>query len=205
MSFLTALSLSFNNLRTKLARTVLVAFAGSIGIIGIALILSLSNGVNRYIERVQRDTLSSYPLQIDERTVDMTDTVAGLMDIDTEGKEREDGKVYSGSRMTKLMSSWMGGVTENNLTAFKAWLEDPANGIDALVSGIRYEYNTPLLPAALPAFRLPETDTLFLQGMKQSEDGRKLILRLTEQDGCRGTSHRMSHNIPPVLFVSLIY
>ena len=75
----------------------------------------------------------------------MTDTVAGLMDIDTEGKEREDGKVYSGSRMTKLMSSWMGGVTENNLTAFKAWLEDPANGIDALVSGIRYEYNTPLL------------------------------------------------------------
>ena len=75
----------------------------------------------------------------------MTDTVAGLMDIDTEGKNREDGKVYSGSRMTKLMSSWMGGVTENNLTAFKAWLEDPANGIDPLVSGIRYEYNTPLL------------------------------------------------------------
>ena len=137
MSFFTALNLSLNNLMTKKGRTILTAFAGSIGIIGIALILSLSNGVNRYSERVQRD--------IDERTVDMTDTVAGLMDIDTEGKEREDGKVYSGSRMTKLMSSWMGGVTENNLTAFKAWLEDPANGIDALVSGIRYEYNTPLL------------------------------------------------------------
>ena len=145
MSFFTALNLSLNNLMTKKGRTILTAFAGSIGIIGIALILSLSNGVNRYIERVQRDTLSSYPLEIDERTVDMTDTVAGLMAIDTEGKEREDGKVYSGSRMTKLMSSWMGGVTENNLTAFKAWLEDPANGIDALVSGIRYEYNTPLL------------------------------------------------------------
>ncbi len=145
MSFFTALNLSLNNLMTKKGRTILTAFAGSIGIIGIALILSLSNGVNRYIERVQRDTLSSYPLEIDERTVDMTDTVAGLMDIDTEGKDREDGKVYSGSRMTKLMSSWMGGVTENNLTAFKAWLEDPANGIDALVSGIRYEYNTPLL------------------------------------------------------------
>ncbi len=145
MSFLTALNLSLNNLMTKKGRTILTAFAGSIGIIGIALILSLSNGVNRYIERVQRDTLSSYPLQIDERTVDMTDTVAGLMDIDTEGKEREDGKVYSGSRMTKLMSSWMSGVTENNLTAFKAWLEDPANGISQLVSGISYEYNTPLL------------------------------------------------------------
>ena len=145
MSFVTALNLSLNNLMTKKGRTILTAFAGSIGIIGIALILSLSNGVNRYIERVQRDTLSSYPLQIDERTVDMTDTVAGLMDIDLEGKEREDGKVYSGSRMTRLMSSWMSGVTENNLEAFKAWLEDPATGIDPLVSGISYEYNTPLL------------------------------------------------------------
>ena len=145
MSFLTALNLSLNNLMTKKGRTILTAFAGSIGIIGIALILSLSNGVNRYIERVQRDTLSSYPLQIDERTVDMTDTVAGLMDLDTEGKDRSDGKIYSGSRMTKLMSSWMSGVTENNLAAFKTWLEDPATGIDPLVSGIRYEYNTPLL------------------------------------------------------------
>ena len=145
MSFFTALNLSLNNLMTKKGRTILTAFAGSIGIIGIALILSLSNGVNRYIERVQRDTLSSYPLQIDERTVDMTDTMAGLMDIDLERKEREDGKVYSGSRMTKLMSSWMSGVTENNLSAFKTWLEDPANGIDKLVSGISYEYNTPLL------------------------------------------------------------
>ena len=145
MSFLTALNLSLNNLMTKKGRTVLTAFAGSIGIIGIALILSLSNGVNRYIERVQRDTLSSYPLEIDERTVDMTDTMAGLMDLDLEGKVREDGKVYSGSRMTQLMSSWMSGVTENNLKDFKAWLEDPATGIAPLVSGVSYEYNTPLL------------------------------------------------------------
>ena len=145
MSFLTALNLSLNNLMTKKGRTVLTAFAGSIGIIGIALILSLSNGVNRYIERVQRDTLSSYPLQIDERTVDMTDTVAGLMDIDTEESGHEEGKVYSGSRMTRLMNSWMGGVTENDLAAFKRWLEDPATGIGPLVSGVSYEYNTPLL------------------------------------------------------------
>ena len=145
MSFLTALNLSLNNLMTKKGRTILTAFAGSIGIIGIALILSLSNGVNRYIERVQRDTLSSYPLEIDERTIDMTDTMAGLMDIDLDEKEREEGRVYSGSRMTKLMSSWMSGVTENNLSAFKTWLEDPATGMDPLVTGIRYEYNTPLL------------------------------------------------------------
>ena len=145
MGFLTALNLSLNNLMTKKGRTILTAFAGSIGIIGIALTMSLSNGVNRYIERVQRDTLSSYPMQIDERTVDMTDTMAGLMDIDLEGKERADGKVYSGSRMTQLMSSWMSGVTENDLAGFKTWLEDPANDIDRYVSGIRYEYNTPLL------------------------------------------------------------
>ena len=145
MSFLTALNLSLNNLMTKKGRTVLTAFAGSIGIIGIALILSLSNGVNRYIERVQRDTLSSYPLQIDERTVDMTDTMAGIMDIDTEENEHEEGKVYSGSRMTRLMSSWMSGVTENDLAAFKTWLEDPATGIGPLVSGVSYEYNTPLI------------------------------------------------------------
>ena len=145
MSFLTALNLSLNNLMTKKGRTILTAFAGSIGIIGIALILSLSNGVNRYIERVQRDTLSSYPLEIDERTIDMTDTMADLMDIDLDEKEREEGRVYSGSRMTKLMSSWMSGVTENNLSAFKTWLEDPATGMDPLVTGIRYEYNTPLL------------------------------------------------------------
>ena len=146
MSFLTALNLSLNNLMTKKGRTILTAFAGSIGIIGIALILSLSNGVNRYIERVQRDTLSSYPLQIDERTVDMTDTMASLMDIDLdEGKEREDGKVYTGSRMTRMMSSWMSGVAENDLAAFRAWLKDPATGMDRYVSGIRYEYNTPML------------------------------------------------------------
>ena len=145
MSFGTALSLSLNNLLTKKGRTILTAFAGSIGIIGIALILSLSNGVNRYIDRVQRETLSSYPLEIDERTVDMTETVAGLMDLDTEGKQHEDGKVYTGSRMTRLMSSWTSGVTENNLKDFKKWLEDPATGMDAHVSSISYEYDTPLL------------------------------------------------------------
>ena len=145
MSFLTALKLSLTNLMTKKGRTFLTAFAGSIGIIGIALILSLSNGANRYIARVQRETLASYPIQINERTVDMTDTMAGLMDIDLEGKDRADGKVYSGSRMTQLMSSWMSGVTENDLTPFKQWLDDPETGIAPYISGIRYEYNTPLL------------------------------------------------------------
>ena len=145
MSFLTALKLSLTNLMTKKGRTFLTAFAGSIGIIGIALILSLSNGANRYIARVQRETLASYPIQINERTVDMTDTLAGLMDLNLEEKVPEDGKIYSGSRITNFMSAWMSGVTENDLTPFKQWLDDPETGIAPYISGIRYEYNTPLL------------------------------------------------------------
>ena len=145
MSFLTALNLSLNNLLTKKGRTILTAFAGSIGIIGIALILSLSNGVNLYIERVERDTLSSYPLEIRESTVDMTDTLTGLMDLsEGEKKTREEGKVYTGSRMTNLLSAWMNGITENDMTSFKAWLDKPETGIEQYVSGIQYEYDTPL-------------------------------------------------------------
>ena len=144
MSFMTALSLSLNNLMTKKGRTVLTAFAGSIGIIGIALILSLSAGVDMFIERVERDTLSSYPLEIDERTMDMTDMMTSMMDISSDSREREEGKIYSGSRMTKLMSGWMSGVTENNLTAFKKYLDSRSDEINGLVSGIQYEYGTPL-------------------------------------------------------------
>ena len=92
MSFATALSLSLTNLMTKKGRTILTAFAGSIGIIGIALILSLSTGVDMFIERIERDTLSSYPLEIDERTIDMTDMMTGMMDISSDSREHEDRK-----------------------------------------------------------------------------------------------------------------
>ena len=145
MSFLTALNLSLTNLMTKKGRTILTSFAGSIGIIGIALILSISHGVNQYINRVQRDTLSSYPLEIDAQTMDMTDTLQALADTGGDTREHEAGKVYSGGRMTKMMSAWMSGMQENDLESFKAWLDDPATGIDTLVSGIQYEYTTPLL------------------------------------------------------------
>ena len=146
MSILTALNLSLTNLMTKKGRTVLTAFAGSIGIIGIALILSISNGVNVYIERVQRDTLSAYPLEIDAQSMDMSETLQNLFDSGgSSSKPREDGKVYSGTRMTNTMSAMMSGVKENDLESFKVWLDDPANGIDKLVSGIQYEYETPLM------------------------------------------------------------
>lgn len=144
MSILTALNLSLTNLMTKKGRTLLTAFAGSIGIIGIALILSISHGVDTYINRVQRDTLSSYPLEIESHTMDMTETLNSLSDVGNANRETEEGKVYSGSRMTNTMSSWVSGYRENDLESFKKWLDDPANGIDRLVSGIQYEYTTPL-------------------------------------------------------------
>ena len=145
MSFGTALKLSLTNLLTKKGRTLLTAFAGSIGIIGIALILSISNGVDTYIARVQRDTLSSYPLEIDAQNMDMSGALNAMMDMGGTGGEHEEGKVYSGGRMTNLLSSWMSGVQENDLESFKKWLEDPATGMEKLVSGIQYEYTTPLL------------------------------------------------------------
>ncbi len=145
MGFGTALSLSLNNLLTKKGRTLLTAFAGSIGIIGIALILSLSSGVNAYIKRVEEDTLSAYPLEITQQTMDISDTLSSLMGVSAEEGEHPDGKVYSGSRMTNLMSAWWSSITNNNLKSFKAYLEDPANGVDSLVSGIQYGYDTALL------------------------------------------------------------
>ena len=144
MGFGTALSLSLTNLLTKKGRTVLTAFAGSIGIIGIALILALSAGVNAYIERVEQDTLSSYPIEIEATTVDMTDMMSGMMGISKDERVREDGKIYSGSRMTRIMSGWMSGITDNNLKAFKQFLDSEASGVEPLVSAIQYEYATPL-------------------------------------------------------------
>src|SRR5699024_671833 len=94
MSFFTALSLSLNNLMTKKGRTILTSFAGSIGIIGIALILSLSSGMQSYINRVEEDTLSSYPITVQEETIDMASMMTSLMG-DTEETEHEDGKIYS--------------------------------------------------------------------------------------------------------------
>ncbi len=147
MSFKTALSLSLNNLLTKKGRTLLTSFAGSIGIIGIALILALSSGVNDYIKRVEEDTLSAYPLEITQQGMDITDTLSSLMGVSTEERAHEEaeGKVYSGSRMTNLMSAWWSSVTNNNLRSFKAFLDDEKNGVRDLVSGIQYGYDTPMM------------------------------------------------------------
>ncbi|MBE5776180.1 MAG: ABC transporter ATP-binding protein/permease [Clostridiales bacterium] len=145
MSFFTALSLSFNNLLTKKGRTLLTAFAGSIGIIGIALILSISSGVKNYIDRVQEDTLSSYPLEITEETADMSGMMATMMEEAAKAqREREDGKIYSGAVMSRMLNTMTGAVTRNNLHDFKDYIEDEANGVRDLVSDIQYDYDTTL-------------------------------------------------------------
>ena len=134
MSFLTALSLSFNNLRTKKARTILTSFAGSIGIIGIALILAISNGVNGYIHTLEEETLSEYPLQIQNTTMDLSSMMASMMD----GSSREDsGEVKVSRMLTNLFSR----VEPNDLESLKAYFDSGASGIEEYAHAIEYSYD----------------------------------------------------------------
>ena len=141
MSFLTALSLSLNNLMTKKGRTILTAFAGSIGIIGIALIMSLSNGVTEYINRVEEDTLSSYPLTIQKTQVDTSSMMLTLMGENKDTTEYEEDKIYSNNIMTDVISTFASEIKTNNLEEFKNYLESSDSGIDEYVSDIKYGYN----------------------------------------------------------------
>lgn len=147
MSFLTALSLSFNNLRTKKARTLLTAFAGSIGIIGIALILSLSNGVNVYIENLQKETMTSYPISIEAQSMDLSSLLAsGKQNTDNANKEpsHELDGVYSDPSSIEMASSMVTSIQTNNLTQFKAYLDNENNDIHQYIgeNGIVYSYDT---------------------------------------------------------------
>lgn len=145
MSFLTALSLSANNLMTKKGRTLLTAFAGSIGIIGIALILALSSGFQSYIKKVEEDTLSSYPIAIEEEQVDYSSMMSAFMGQHVgEASEKEDGKIYSNNIISEMLNSMMSQVQVNNLADFKKFIEDRNNGFDELVSDIQYGYSTTL-------------------------------------------------------------
>ncbi len=142
MSFFTALSLSFNNLLTKKTRTFLTSFAGSIGIIGIALILALSNGIQTYIDKVQQDTLSSYPIEIAAESVDMSSLMVKFMGMNTDEKDHELDKVYSNSIMYEMFNAMNSAeTTKNNLTDFKKFLEDDNSGIQAYISGVQYGYD----------------------------------------------------------------
>lgn len=142
MSFFTALSLSFNNLMTKKARTFMTSFAGSIGIIGIALILSLSNGIQLYIDKVEEDTLSNYPLTIEEAAVDMSSMMLSMMDSNTTSGEHGLDKIYSNNIMTDMMNAMNSGLTKNNLEKLKLFLESDESGIKNHITDIKYGYST---------------------------------------------------------------
>ena len=146
MSFLTALSLSFNNLRTKKARTLLTSFAGSIGIIGISLILALSTGVNDYIQNVEEETLSEYPLQIQSTGVDFSSMLSG----DTAGgeEEKESGDINVIDMVTDMFST----MDSNDLESLKKYLDSGDSDIEKYTNAIEYSYDV------VPQIYLQEDD-----------------------------------------------
>ena len=146
MSFGTSLALSFNNLRTKKGRTVLTAFAGSIGIIGIALILAFSHGVNGYITDIQRETMTSYPVTITAEAVDMTSimgTMGSLQAGEAEGSAEERDGVWADHSLLESSEALNASIKENNLTSFKEYLNDPNSEIQQYLgeNGVVYTYD----------------------------------------------------------------
>ena len=147
MSFWTSLGLSFANLRTKIGRTILTSFAGSIGIIGIALILALSTGMNQYITRVQKETMTSYPITISSQTVDATSIMqlrTQMMGLSSSKEtQSDDGKVHADYQSLKQSDAVTNNLIQNNLAEFKKYLDDPTSEIHQYVgeNGIIYSYN----------------------------------------------------------------
>ena len=149
MKLLTAFSLSMNNLLTKKGRTFMTAFAGSIGIIGIALILSLSHGINSYINQVQEDTLSSYPISIEAESTDTTALMSSLMEVgqSDEGEPRDNQTVYANTIMYDMLNSMnAASVSTNNLRDFKTFLDGDAR-VAEYASAVQYVYD-----AAMPVY-----------------------------------------------------
>lgn len=142
MSFFTALALSFKNLLTKKARTILVSFAGSIGIIGIALILAVSSGFSGYINKVQEDTLSSYPIVIEEQSVNYMSLMSSMFSDDdvNHGKDA----VYSDDSLSSMLDSFASALQSNDMKSFNIYLQDNYDKIEKYVNSIKYSYNLDL-------------------------------------------------------------
>lgn len=143
MSFFTALSLSFKNLLTKKARTILVSFAGSIGIIGIALILAVSSGFSGYIDKVQEDTLSSYPIVIEEQSVNYMNLMTSMFSGDNEVNHDSDA-VYSNDSLTSMLDSFANALQSNDMKSFNIYLQEHYGEIEKYVNAIKYSYNLDL-------------------------------------------------------------
>ena len=149
MSFASAFSLSINNLRTKSARTFLTAFAGSIGIIGIALVLALSNGIQVYINRIQEDMLLSYPMSVEKQTMDFESIMTSFTGISTEMMEgmdgsETDGKVYVNESFMQMVNAFISESTSNNLDNFKKYVDDNREAFDEVCNDVQYKYSTQL-------------------------------------------------------------
>ena len=144
MGFPAAVSLSFTNLMTKKGRTFLTAFAGSIGIIGIALILSLSSGAQDYIAETEESTMGSYPLTINETSIDMASMMTSMMGASDDEGPAAEGEVQSKDLVGDMVSGVADGATENDMEAIKEWLDSNPGGIDSLVSSIKYSYDVPI-------------------------------------------------------------
>lgn len=144
MSFFTALSLSFKNLLTKKGRTFLTAFAGSIGIIGIALILSLSSGFQGYIDRVQEDTVSTYPITIENEDVDFSSIMQSMMGKTETVEDKEEGRLYAAPIISQMLNTMVSEVKKNNLTELKNFFENGDSQIKDYVLDIQYQYDVPL-------------------------------------------------------------
>jgi len=182
MSFWTALSLSFNNLRTKMGRTFLTAFAGSIGIIGIALILSLSTGIQNYINGIQQDTLTSYPISILQQESSFSNILSAQAEYEEskQAMEREEKTVYSNDQIYALFNAaFTGNDVVNNLTDFKAYLDKEmlpgsATGLGDLVTTIQYQYNVHLNP--------------YVQGTDGNYHSTELAMSMSASGDSEGTS-----------------
>lgn len=144
MSYGTALSLSFKNLLTKKGRTFLTSFAGSIGIIGIALILSLSTGFQNYIDRVQEDTVSTYPITIEDESMDFTSMMESMMGKAPTVEDKEDGKIYASPIISQLLNTMLAEVKTNNLTELMNYFNSEDCNINDYVLDIQYQYDIPL-------------------------------------------------------------
>ena len=145
MSLGAAFNLSINNLRTKKARTFLTSFAGSIGIIGIALVLALSNGIQVYINHVQEDMLLSYPMTVEKQTMDISSimtTMTGMGSLTADAEE--DGNIYVNESFMKMVNAFISEATSNNLDNFKQYIEDNKDAFDEVCNDVQYKYSTPL-------------------------------------------------------------
>lgn len=186
MSKLTALSLSFNNLKTKKARTLLTAFAGSIGIIGIALILALSSGMNDYITDVQKETMSSYPIEIEKQSFDtsMFESISSEMS-QQDDSDLDDSAIHVNTIAAKMNQQLNASVKQNNLTLFKEYLDDPNSEIHQYVgsNGIVYDYLLKFKAYSIEDNKVWDTDTQLEQDYNQEQGNNPFSVNQTQSTG----------------------